>query len=790
MKLSFKWLKEYVNLDDSITPQIVADKLSTSGFEIEEFFNTGCNIDGIVIGHIKSKIPHPNADKLSICQVDIGQETTQIVCGAPNVDQGQKVPVSTVGTDLGAGFVIKASKIRGEESNGMICSEAELNLSNESDGIMILETDLAPGTKFSEYFEDSDVVFDLSITPNRPDCLSHIGIAKELAVMFECEFNANEKEIDKAEGQSEIKITVDEDSSCERFTAQIIKNVKVADSPKWLKDRLISVGLRPINNLVDISNYIMFDLGQPMHFYDYDKISGKELKVRRCVKGEKVLTLDGNTYELNENETVIEDAEKFAGLGGMMGGKESEVSENTVNVLVEAAIWNNVQIQKSQRQLNLLTDASYRYSKGVDHNLVISAQEKAAALILELCGGELVGEMYDYQKFTVEAHQVRLRVERNNMILGTDIEEKTINHILTSLDFKKESDGNWTIPTNRQDITREIDLIEEVARIVGLDKIPAKEQTVVNYDIEDSFELDAIDALKDYLAANSAFEIVTNSMVNLELHKPFSKKNAIEIINPLSDEMNSMRTSLIPSMLKVLEYNLNRQNLNLSFFEINKDYFAKKNKSVETRKLLLALTGLRKSIHWSDSERKTDFYDIKGFAESILDKMNFPSYDFLPCGLAFLDAESLKIEYKNNPIAFLGKLDKKVQKEFKLSQEVFLLELNLDAIFSIVKPKIKIVSEVSKFPMVERDLALILKKSVKSSDLIDDIEKYCGNVLVKVDIVDKYENKKKHKDDEHSLAFRLYLQSDHTLTDEEIDPIFRGVINLLTEKYNAYLRDS
>ena len=790
MLLSLNWLKKYVDLDETISPEEISEKLSTSGFEIEEVKYNGCSIDGIVVGHVLECIDHPNSDHLHLTQMDIGADApVQIVCGAPNIAKGQKVPVATIGTLFGGGFKIKKSKLRGEESNGMVCSERELGIGENHDGIMVLETDLKPGTPISEYFEDTDVILDISITPNRADCFNHVSIARELGVMFNAPFTLPQMKVEETgEPTSDlIKIHLEEGSGCERFTARVIKNVVVGESPKWLKDALVNIGQRPINNLVDISNYVMFEYGQPLHFYDYDTIAGKELTVRSAKKNETVTTLDEKERTLSEQVIVIEDTEKFACLGGVMGGQDTEVSEKTTNVLVEAAIWTPSRIMKINRELGMNSEASYRFSKGVDFNGVLRAQERSAELIKELCGGEISKGILDVSTRTVEPWTVSLRYQRCDQVLGYAVGNDKIDEILESLELTKLNDTDWLIPTYRQDLTREIDLIEEVARIYGLDNIPSKTHMTLSYDVrvneKDAFVTD----LKKQLVSMGIQEVMTNSMVNSKEYEPLSKSEPVRILNPLTDDADMMRTTLIPSLLKAMDYNGKRQQPNCRFFEINKDYQLKKKRTVETQKLVIGLTGVAEEKHWDNQLRKVDFYDIKGIAEALLESLGIANISFEVKSFPLLSGESVAIIANKNPIGFLGKIDTSIKKQLKLSADAYVLELKLDDLYKL-KKGITVFQEISKFPVVERDISVIVKKDVSADKMQEAIRSYCGELLQSVSIFDLYQDKSFNKD-EHSIAFKLYFGAHKTLTDEEINPLFHGSIALLKETFGAYLRE-
>lgn len=791
MLLSLNWLKKYVKLSDSITPDEISEMLSTSGFEIEEFTSTGCDIQGIVVGRVLECIDHPNSDHLHVTKMDIGAtEPVQIVCGAPNIAAGQTVPIATVGTNFGGGFKIKKSKLRGEESNGMVCSEVELGVGSDHDGIMVLETELKSGTPITDYFEDNDVIFDISITPNRADCFNHVAIARELGVMFNSEFCLPEITLNTSNESSSdlISVELQDGSGCERFTARVIKNVKVAESPKWLKDALVKIGQRPINNLVDISNYVMFEYGQPLHFYDYDKVAGSKLIVRSANSGEKVITLDDKERELSDNVIVIEDAEKFACLGGMMGGQSTEVSDSTTNVLVEAAVWTQKRIFKIIRELGLNSEASYRFSKGVDFNGVIKAQNRSAELIQELCGGDISNGIVDISSKTVEPWTVSMRYERCNLILGFSVGNEKIDSILTSLELTKLNDTDWLIPTYRQDLTREIDLIEEVARIFGLDNIPSKTTMTHGYDIRVNEKDVFISELKKSLVSMGIQEIMTSSMVSSKEYESLSRSNPIKIMNPLTDDSDIMRTTMIPSMLKVMDYNVKRQQADCSFFEINKDYQQKKKKTVETQKLVIGITGISEEKHWDNTLSKVDFYDIKGIAESLLESLGLTNISFEVKEFPLLSGESVAIIANKNPIGFLGKIDSSVKKQLKLPFDSYVLELKINDLYTM-KKGITTFKEISKFPTVERDIAVMVKKDISAEKLQHAIKEHCGDLLKSVSIFDLYTDKSFAKD-EHSLAFKLYFGSNKTLTEEEINPLFYGSIDVLKEKFNAYLREA
>ena len=790
MKISLSWLKKYINIDDNITADIISEKLSNCGFEVEEIIKSGFHIDGVVIGYVEEKSKHPDADKLNICKVNLGTETVQIVCGAPNVDSGQTVPVATVGTKLSEDFVIKKSKIRGQESFGMICSETELGVGEDSDGIMVLETSLKPGMPLKKLFNNSDYVFDLSITPNRADCLNHVSIARELAIVLDLEFNYPEIVAAKPSIKSNeyINVSINENSSCERYTGRLIKNVSVAPSPKWLKDCIESVGLRSINNLVDISNYVMLELGQPMHFYDYNCITDQKINVRAANKEEKVLTLDDKERILGPSTSVIEDGKKFAGIAGVMGGKDTEVTEHTKDVFIEAAIWTQVKIQRSQRELNLITDASYRYSKGVDYNLPVIAQNRAAELIVDVCNGKDVSDLIDIRRKTVENHKVSFRYNRCHKLLGKKIDEAVIDKIFEKLELIKLNDTIWEVPTYRQDLTREIDLIEEVARIVGLNTIEGNKSITINYVNNDNLEDNFIDNLKLHLASMGLQEVITNSMVNERSLKKDSNLNLVSIEHPVSDEMESMRSSLVPSLSKVAAYNFKHKQEKVELFEINKDYCLENEKIVEEKKLLVLLSGNVEEKHWSRQQRSFDFYDIKGLAESLLEYLEV-NYQFRKAGHRHSSANGLSISIGKDELGYIGEVSKELMKVFKLDKKLYFLEVSISKILKYRKKGLKKIKEISKFPVMERDVAVIADKSIASEDMLKLIKKTCGNLLQSVNVFDIYNDKSFDKN-KHSIAFKMIFADNRTLTDQEVDPLFKKVIENLSKEFDAHLREA
>lgn len=797
MKVSLNWLKNYIDLEDITIEQIV-DKLTFAGLEIEEVIDQAKIYENIVVGYVKERKKHPNADKLSLCIVNDGSRDYSVVCGAPNVAEGQKVPFAKIGAVIPSnGLKIEKVKLRGEVSEGMICSEKELEISDNHEGIMALDSSLEPGTPFSKVMNLDDVVLDIAITPNRADALSHIGIARDLAALFDRKLKLPEIKLDETgeESAKYASVEIIDSENCPRYVAKIVLNVEVKESPEWLKRRIESIGLRPINNVVDVTNFVLYEVGQPLHAFDLDKLAGKKIVVKKALEGEKFVTLDSKERILSEADLMICDAERPVAIAGVMGGENSEVTPETKNILIESAFFNPSSVRKTAKRLGLQTDASYRFERGADYNIAVWAARRAAQLIAMTAGGNVCKSEIDAYPKPFPTKNVELRYERIKRILGYDVDKETVKKIFINLGFGLSESAEslkLEVPSYRHDIEREIDLIEEVARIYGYDKIPEVEKISVTLE-EKVDQSESNDTVRNILNALGFYEILTNSLLREELAKEYG--NPLGVLNPQSAEMSHLRPSLIPGMLQAISNNIKVNEKNLQLFEIGK-VFEKINDEInsfedfrESEHLILGLTGNAIDDEWYEKERKFDFYDLKGFTAAFLNK-------FLP-GVEYeikrLDSDKfeygMEILLDGEVIALGGKLNDDLLKPFEIEQDVYASVFYLDKIKSIQRgaPEFK---ELLKFPKVYRDFAFVLDREIEAGEVIKVIRNASSNLLHHIKLFDIFQSESLGMD-KKSLAFRLeYYDKSRTLTEDEVDKEFRRAIKAVEEKFNAKLRGS
>lgn len=808
MKISLNWLKNYVNFD--VSPELLAEKLTNAGLEVESIEYLSKKYENFIIGKILKVDKHPNADKLTICKVDIGNKNINVVCGAPNVSENQFVVIGLPGAivarnqhDIEAKpFTLKKASIRGIESDGMICSEYELDLGEDKSGILVLENNgLKPGITLNEYLGLNDVVFEIGITPNRPDCLSHLGIAREIAAIFHLKLKKPKLELKESRELITFatKVFVDDLDKCPRYTARIIKDVEVKPSPKWLQNYLNAVGIRPINNIVDITNFVLMELGHPLHAFDYDKLKDNTIRVRVAKDGEHFITLDGKGRELKEGMLLICDAEKPVAIAGVMGGINSEITENTKNILLESAYFLPQNIRRTSKLLGLSTDASQRFERGADPNITKFAINRAAQLIQQITNAKVLLGYIDIYPKPIQPKKINLNTDRVNSTLGTNLTYYPIKNLLKKIDIKlikrNKNKMLFEIPTFRPDIEREIDLIEEIARLYGYDNIEIKMRSLIKFKEQPVYK-DIDDEIRNYLVGRGFNEIITNSLMNKELAGLF-KDDYVEILNPISRDMAAMRTSLIPSVLNVVRNNIYHQSKNLNLFEIGKVYFkdssiAKGQNTIsgfrEEKRLILVKTGISEYPHWSKQEFPSDIFDLKGEVEDLfvmfpLDKYKFISYTIDRT----LTELTLYIMYQNVEFGYIGKVKKEILKLFDIEQDVFVADINLDILKSFVNYNRKYIP-LPMYPMVIRDLAFIVDRAIPVEELLQTIKDSAGKLLKNVDLFDVYTGDQVAAD-KKSCAFTLQFQSEErTLTDEEVALIIDNVIKVMNNKYNATLR--
>ncbi len=799
MKLSLNWLKELVDLTEISTSEII-HLLTMSGLEVEDVIDQNEIYKNFVVGFVKDKRKHPNANKLSLCTVSTGEIDFQVVCGAPNVEAGQKVVFAQIGAVVPKGnFKIGKAKIRGIESNGMICSEAELQLSDNHEGIIVLEDGVEIGTPVSDALSLNDVMLEIAITPNRPDALSHIGVARDLAAIFNSEVKfpvINFEEADETASKS-AAVEIIDSKNCPRYSSRIINGVTIADSPEWLKRRLKNIGLRPINNIVDVTNYIMYETGQPLHAFDLENLSHHKIIVQSTDKATTFTTLDSKERKLPAGTLMICDGEKPVAIAGVMGGENSEVTSSTKNILIESAYFSPSGIRNTSKALGLSTDASYRFERGTDPNGTVYAAERTAQLIAQLAGGEILNGVIDVYPNKIKPVEVRLRFERVEKILGYKIPNEKISEILIKLGMKiildAEDELHVSVPTFRPDIEREVDLIEEIARIDGYDNIPTVSKISITLG-EKKDESNFTDEVKETAVELGLFEMINNP---LQSEKVASLTGSpVKILNPQSADMAYLRTSLLPGALQTVSANLNVGEKDLQLFEIGNVFQLKTQKEIEefsdfneNESLIFVVTGKSRRKSWYTDEEDEDLFDLKGFINSFISKFsldNVLQYSYNHEGNPYYNA-GFSVKNKNYDIGIGGSVNKNILKLFDIEQAVYCFEINLDKLKILPVPDRKY-DELLRYPKVHRDFAFIFDKSVTYEQVCDFILEKSTGLLKSVKLFDLFESDTLGKD-KKSMAFALeFFDKTRTLTDEEVEKEFLYLISAVTEKFNAKLR--
>ncbi|MEJ2104348.1 MAG: phenylalanine--tRNA ligase subunit beta [Ignavibacteriaceae bacterium] len=798
MKISLNWLKDYVNLDGISTEEIV-DKLTMSGLEVEDFVDETKIYSGIIVGLIKEVEKHPNADKLTVCNVYDGKSDLKVICGAPNVAKGQNVVFAQIGSVIPKGEMeIKKVKIRGVESNGMICAEDELELSDNHSGIMILDDQFSSGTPISEALNLNDVILDIAITPNRPDALSHIGVARDLSAIFNRDLRF--PKLDYKESEQSINelasVEIEDRVNCPRYSASVVSGVTIKESPDWLKNKLEKIGLRPINNVVDVTNFILHEMGQPLHAFDLDQLAKRKIVVKSTKQEMKFTTLDSKPRTLPIDTMMICDGEREVAIAGVMGGENSEVTGSTKNILIESAYFNPSSIRKTSKKLQLATDSSYRFERGTDPSNTVFAAKRAAQLISSIAGGEIAKGVIDEFPGRIKSTEITLRFNRLKRILGYEVPKSDVIKIFQKLGINLLKDLGEAlevvIPTFRPDIEREADLIEEVARIAGYEKIPVVEKVSITLDNrKDEF------GIEDCIREN-AIALGLNEMVNNPLNPKLNSQltgNPIEISNPQSIDMAFLRTSLLVSALPVISNNIRKGEKDLSVFEVGKTFNALSGsidnfKDFEEKKnLLFILTGKKVKREWYSDEKEFDIFDLKGLIFSFFDKFSLDNvlndsynsiqnkiYDYY-----------FTINFKETVLGSGGRLKNNVLKMFDIEQPVYSFEVDVTAFNNLITAN-KSFNELLKYPKVVRDVAFIFNKSVKYAEVKEFIINESSNILKSVELFDLFQSKE-IGEGKKSMAFSMeYYDYNRTLTDEEVDTDFQTLIGKITKNFNATLR--
>ena len=808
MQISYNWLKQFINIDWEA--EKTGNLLTDLGLEvegIEAFQSVKGGLKGIVVGHVLTCVKHPNADRLKLTTVDLGDgEPVQIVCGAPNVDAGQKVPVATVGTtlydDKGEPWKIKKGKIRGEVSNGMICAEDELGLGESHDGIMILEEDLKPGTPLAKIFEvEDDYVFEIGLTPNRADAMSHMGTARDLrAGLIQSgvhpEFITPSTSSFRIDNRTQkISVQVLNNEKAPRYCGITLSGLTVKESPAWIQNRLKAIGLTPKNNIVDITNYVLHELGQPLHAFDLAKIAGKQINVKTVAAGTKFTTLDGIERELHEEDLMICDAEKPMCIAGVFGGEHSGVTEETTSIFLESAYFDPVSIRKTAKRHALNTDASFRFERGIDPNITEYALIRAVLLIQECAGGEVTSDVVDFYPKKIEDHQVVLNFDRAEKLIGEAIPKETIKSILSSLDIKinniTESGIGMTIPAYRNDVTREVDVIEEILRVYGYNKIQFKSKLNASVSKSSRFADHKIQQVTGTLLASLGFnEILNNSLtspVYASLNDAFKEDYNVTMLNPLSTDLSVMRQSLLFSGLEVVAFNSNRRQPDLKLFEFGKSYHNFPGGREEYKHLTLLLSGKQNAENWFQQQQNTTFFDLKGSVEAVLSRLGIAQWKVKPVKDTQF-SEGLEYTVQKKQVVSFGLVSKAIRKHFDIEQEVLFADFNWDTILDLVQQNsIKFVP-IPKNPAVRRDFALLLDQDVTFDQIYQEAFMVEKKLLQNVALFDVYEGKNL-PEGKKSYAVSFTLQDEHkTLTDKEIDKIMNKLQQRFEKSLNAELR--
>lgn len=806
MKISYNWLKEFLEVDWN--PKETGELLTDLGLEVEgisNFESIKGGLKGVVVGEVLTCVKHPNADRLKLTTVDTGGEKPlQIVCGAPNVAVGQKVAVATIGTTLytqkGEPWLIKKGKLKGKESHGMICAEDELGLGESHEGIMVLHESLQPGIPCAEVFEmETDTVFEIGLTPNRADAMSHFGVARDLKAGLE------QKEIYKSivtpstsnfsiDNRSlKIAVEVKDNRLAPRYCAITLSNIKVQESPNWLKNRLKAIGLSPKNNVVDVTNYVLHELGQPLHAFDASKIKGHKIEVKTVSAGTKFTTLDGVERKLHEDDLMICDAEEPICLAGVFGGSYSGVTEYTSSIFLESAYFDPVSIRKTAKRHGLSTDASFRFERGIDINMTEYALKRAALLIREIAGGHISSEIVDLYPKKIQERQVFLTFDKINSLIGEEIPKDTVKSILASLEIKvnnvTESGLGLTIPNYRVDVEREVDVIEEILRVYGYNTLKDKEKITASIPKSSKIENHKLQNLiGNMLLAQGFYEIMTNSLVSAETLKSIDKdKDAIHILNPLSADLATLRTSMLVSGLQTVAYNHNRQKTDVKLFEFGKTYHQIRGEHVEKQHLSFFISGERFENSWVITPKKTDFFFLKGMVEAIFERLGLKNIRVEPI-TGTLYAEGLQCSKNKEILCTYGVVHNTLVKLFDIKQEVFFADFDWDKILKHVSTQNITFKEIPKFPKVTRDLALLVDTSTTFQQVYDLAWNTEKKLLTKVNLFDVYTGKGLPRGKKsYAVSFTLGDEN-KTLTDKQVDTVMANLLAQYQNELGAELR--
>lgn len=805
MKISLKWLKEFIDIN--VSPQEIDKVLTDLGIEVEKIIYNKDKYQNFFVGLVTKSDFVEGSDHLHYCEVSIGDKNVNVICGAPNVAVGQKVVLGTVGAIVPAnGLKLEKRKIRGLESTGMICSKYELEIDEDHSGIWVLPDNAQVGTPLFEYLQEDDVIFEISITPNRGDCLSHIGIARELAAFYNKELKL--PEINLLPSNESIhdfaQVFIESTEKNPRYIAKMIKNVKIQESPLWLQKKLLSVDIRPINNVVDVTNLILMEFNQPLHSFDFDKIDSGKIIIKTANEGEKFTTLDSKERILDSEMLMICDAIKPIAIAGVMGGENSEITNSTKNVLLEAAYFQPSSIRKTSKKLGIQSDAAYRFERGVDIDNLEYVANRAAQLIAELSGGTVLNGTIDVYPNKISKNEITVNFQKCNQIIGYSISQNEIYDLLNRLNFRIIDQSNTDIkvipPSYRNDIDLEIDVIEEIARLFGYDNIQPKYFAEINFNSEgvpDVLKVPKLrQTIRNFLANRGFNEILTQNMIEPSAAKFFTNE-FVEISNPLGEELSIMRSSMIPSVLKSISNNVRVGNNSLKLFEVGKVFNLTKDTDTfvrgikESEKLIVAFYGNVNNKQWGLNERSFDFYDAKGLVVELMEFLKIKKYKTeIPTEqIPGFSSNSLIIQLNKTNIGVFGEISKELNKYYDIDNPIYIIQIDLDNLYKINIPAPKY-NKLSPYPPILRDLAFLVDKSVPAGNLQQEILKNGGNYLKELNLFDLYEGKN-IPENKKSIAFNLVFSSENkTLTDEEIEPIINKIIGSLESNYGAIIRKS
>jgi phenylalanyl-tRNA synthetase beta chain len=801
MKISLEWLKDYVEV--AVAPAELADLLTHSGLEVESLNEGRPLFTGVVVARLDSFKPHPQSDHLSICTVHDGKREYSIVCGAPNLKAGDRVALAPEGAMLPGGQKIGKTSFQGVMSEGMLCSERELGLSDEGSGIMILDTSLPPGVLLEKALPLGDWVLEVNVTPNRPDCLCLLGVAREVAALTgqRLRFPGGKGGEGTPDAESLTSVVLERPDLCPRYVAKLILGVKIAPSPFWMRRRLEAQGVRSINNIVDVTNYVMLEMGQPLHAFDFDRLEEKRIVVRTAAPGQTFITLDGTAHSMPDEVLMICDGKKPVALAGIMGGLNSEVEEGTTHILLESAYFNPMGIRRTSKQLGLSSEASLRFERGIDPNGSLRAADRAAGLMAELGGGSIARGAVDNYPHKIEVRPIPLRVSRVNQILDTSLSQGEIQKYLENLELPVQGDEPESLrvspPTYRVDLTREIDLIEEVARLHGFHRIPVTLPAGRVSPEKKTKIQKASERARDLLASFGFWEVINYSFMSPQVLKDLQvpqgdpRALALRIQNPLSEDQAVMRTTLIPGLLQTAQSNTYRQNLNLKLFELGRVFFPRGGESLpeEVETLAGLLSGLREEEAWAKPKAECDFFDLKGILEVLFEGLGVPAFHLIPDPqIPFLHpGKACRVEVKGEGLGSMGEAHPRAKELFDLEENVFLFELDFRKLTGRASER-RSFTALPRYPAVTRDLALIVGAGIPAGELLSTLWGSSDGWVKEIRLFDLYQGPPVPPG-QKSLAFRLvYQKEDRTLTDREVNELHQKLVQLLIQRYGGVLR--